>query len=472
MVAPIYTDNGFDIAGGSAWAELELKAQQFGLSVQQYLAMIAEQGGMAPYAPPDVDRDYYGDIIKAFQEYEGKYGRQRDPATGQPPRDLWMRVAAGATGIDPTMLGTMYDRVVGATGITWTPEKWNNLLGSVAQEGRPSLQNQLAQAQLSGYYNEKPTLAREQAEWERRQAEQNAQFGRQQAEWGAGMDLARLGSQMSGPEDYFQWANMLAGYEGSPVLGFAQQAAAGQPIAAFGNWNPGQTATPSSAVTPPTWGQKALPATGPGGPVPQQDPNAPPWDPNAVTQMPDLSNLPPSPPMPAGGWPGLKDYPGAGSNYGYWPDSSMGQAQPGKVYTQPLTPGTATNPGPYQYQLDTAYRTSPVGGFTPYTGSALSGQARSGAMQGASTTPRFAQPNVTAQGATGTYRPTTGSSIGRVQITAPHQLTPQALGSWTGRQRDVYNSALKDRGIDVNDYYELQSRAAPKGTSAMPTRWG
>lgn len=234
---------GFDVAGGYGLIDPYLQALQMAYQAQnQNISRYGQAGAVPIVLDPEVD---YFSLVRGI--------------TGD--RNTWVAQAVRATGLPPEVLQQVYDRGIAQGGIP-SKEAFDRLLTTAAYSATPSLTNQQMQAQLTGYYGGSPTLEREQ--WQTNQTgmlngqptmtreqllatltgmyQGNPTFAREQYETGTGLNLLNMASNLRGPENYAQYANMLRGAQGSPALAYAQQLTTGK-LAPQTQWGASQPAT-------------------------------------------------------------------------------------------------------------------------------------------------------------------------------------------------------------------------------------
>jgi hypothetical protein len=211
MVA--YSNNGYDIAGGSNNADYLMQMIQLLQSGQQLGLNQGAQGGFAPYTLP-ANTDWYGKINTAVQDFMKQHPDQvkYDPNTGiagQPgtqtmAQDQWLSIAQQASGLPAEILTSVYNV---RKNVPWgdparSPEAFNNLIETQAKTAMP-------------------TLAKQQLDQQGQQFKDTT-----------GMGLLNLMAQLQ--NDPYKRVRVLRGAEESGLAPYAQQLLANQKSSAWG----------------------------------------------------------------------------------------------------------------------------------------------------------------------------------------------------------------------------------------------
>ena len=413
-----------------------------------------------------------------------EYASQFSAMTGMDP----------SVGLDVVQRGNQHFQQTGQRASQAQIEQWANAANPQGQGGGRT-----------------PTLARDQLTQQGSQFDRNLALQDRQAQWNAGNQLLQLASSLRGPENYFQYANMLSGAQGSDQLRFAQQAASGTPSAAFQAWGTSAPATvqglvngagvgngqasPTPAQPTPTGPQRQM-LPGPGG-VGQI--------PSPVSRMEDFPTIVPDEP----GRQPHRQY-ATGPTVGSYTPPAAGQRSRGDPGTGSAVMGWPTNnpaagqrsrgdPGLPAGNQNVASAYTPVAAARPTNGTGLDYAQGMPAGSRMNTGNDSGSGDVTTQDRMlellrGQQRQPTGTAAvggtpsatpraGQTQAlpwTQPHQLNVRNVNTWAPSQMKLFNSGLQagardEQGgihaVEPEDYWKSFQRAAPKGTAATTTRY-
>ena len=415
-----------------------------------------------------------------------EYASQFSAMTGMDP----------SVGLDVVQRGNQHFQQTGQRASQAQIEQWANAANPQGQGGGRT-----------------PTLARDQLTQQGSQFDRNLALQDRQAQWNAGNQVLQIASNLRGPGNYFQYANMLSGAQGSDQLRFAQQAASGTPSAAFQAWGTSAPATVQGLVNGAGVGNgQASPTPGVTAGLPSGVAN----DPQSIAafraappevQAPyyawDRANQQASPtpaPIPSPVGPAVGSYtppaagqrsrgdPGTGSAVMGWPTNNPAAGQrsrgdPGlpagnqnvaSAYT-PVAAARPTNGTGLDYAQGMPAGSRMNTGNDSGSGDVTTQDRMLGLLRG-----QQRQPTGTAAvGGTPSATPRAGQTQA-LPWTQPHQLNVRNVNTWAPSQMKLFNSGLQagardEQGgihaVEPEDYWKSFQRAAPKGTAATTTRY-
>jgi hypothetical protein len=564
---------GYDIGGGYGYLDPQLAAYNLALQAQN---QNLSRYGAAGYTPIVLDPNvnYYNTANDAWNRYvAANPGTVATDATGRPNKTQWVAVQTAATGLPASVLSQQYDTVYNA-GYPLSADEWNRSLTGIANTAMPTLDAQnmlfnqgLQAGQLTGTYNGQPTLSAQ--ELASLDAYRNGMLGVAQGELGVkegqldvnrgqldvnrgqldvsrgdltgyfngnptlaredmynkyGAQLLQLAANLRGPENYFQYANMLRGVQNSPQLAYAQALLNNGKLSAYGNWGPSTPASLQGLLGPTSTtntggnggngntggtgnntggtgtggsgtGGSGSGGTGSGGLGNRGEAWQTWW-----SQRPDLSaqirqwmGTRPSDPAAIRQW--MTTRPDSRTAMRAWID-----AMPSATTSAPVTTNTTTGTTTQSQTANTsgtgqttttaqdpgAIRTLGLGNLFGGSGGGFDWSNWASQLQNY-------QPTTTNTG-TGTSTTNTSTNTGGTNSSGSTTNTSenQSLENWLGQtptipspwqtnvrqirnmnptERSMWNSALSAQGYQPQDWWEYQARSAPRGTASATTSW-